>query len=117
MLFGLHYLRLPWIILALTSSNASAFARNPSSSVAAPPTPSSFGKSSAADHQPTPIKRQRRFVSAVQRKMGSQALVYGTAVGATFGLQTIGFVAAWVLKTEKFFDIIGGANYLLVSCT
>ncbi|KAL9191335.1 hypothetical protein ACHAXT_001041 [Thalassiosira profunda] len=47
--------------------------------------------------------------------MGTQALVYGTAVGATFGMQILGFAAAWVLKTETFYDIFGGCNYLLLA--
>jgi len=47
--------------------------------------------------------------------MGTQALVYGTAVATTFGLQTTGFLAAYALKTEKFYDIFGGINYLLLA--
>ena len=42
-------------------------------------------------------------------------MVYGTAVATTFGMQTIGFVAAYILKTEKFYDIFGGINYLLLA--
>jgi len=47
--------------------------------------------------------------------MGSQALVYSTAVAATFGMQTIGFVVAYLLKTETFYDIFGGTNYVLLA--
>jgi len=47
--------------------------------------------------------------------MGSQTLVYGAAVVATFGMQTVGFIAAYLLKTEKFYDIFGGINYLLLA--
>jgi steroid 5-alpha reductase family enzyme len=47
--------------------------------------------------------------------MGSQALVYGSAVATTFAMQTIGFIAAYLLKTETFYDIVGGANYLLLA--
>ena len=47
--------------------------------------------------------------------MGSQSLVYGTAVATTFGIQTIGFVAAYLLKTETFYDIVGGTNYILLA--
>ena len=47
--------------------------------------------------------------------MGSQALVYGIAVATTFGMQSIGFLAAYLLKTETFYDIFGGVNYLVLA--
>ena len=59
--------------------------------------------------------RQRKSVTSVQRKMGTHALVYDTAVATTFGMQTLGFIAAWILKTETFYDIFGGLNYLLLA--
>jgi steroid 5-alpha reductase family enzyme len=62
------------------------------------------------------ISRQRRTTtSSVARKMGSQALVYGTAAATTFGMQTVGFLAAYLLKTETFYDIFGGTNYIVVA--
>jgi len=61
----------------------------------------------------TPSKFQDR---KTERSMiSSQALVYGTAVATTFGMQTFGFVAAYLLKTEVFYDIFGGVNYLLLA--
>lgn len=47
--------------------------------------------------------------------MGSQSLVYGTAIATTFGIQTIGFVAVYLLTTETFHDIVGGTNYILLA--
>jgi steroid 5-alpha reductase family enzyme len=61
------------------------------------------------------IGHQRRATSSVTRNMGSQALVYGTAVATTFGMQSIGFLAAYLLKTETFYDIFGGVNYLVLA--
>ena len=52
--------------------------------------------------------RKSNNIASVQTKMGSQALVYGSAVATTFGMQGLGFVAAYLLKTEKFYDIFGG---------
>jgi steroid 5-alpha reductase family enzyme len=70
-------------------------------------TPSTF-----QDHHQAIVSRQRK----TERSMiSSQALVYGTAVATTFGMQTIGFVAAYLLKTEVFYDIFGGVNYLLLA--
>jgi len=46
---------------------------------------------------------------------GTPALVYGAAAVATFGIQTGGFAVAYLLKTEKFYDILGGVNYLLLA--
>ena len=60
-------------------------------------------------------RQGRTSVASVERKMGAQALVYGTAVAATFGMQMLGFCAAWILKTEVFYDIFGGLNYLLLA--
>ena len=61
------------------------------------------------------IIRQQKSISSVQRTMGSQSLVYGTAVATTFGIQTIGFVAAYLLKTETCYDIVGSTNYILLA--
>jgi steroid 5-alpha reductase family enzyme len=33
----------------------------------------------------------------------------------TFGLQFVGFVAASILKTETFYDVLGGCNFLLLA--
>lgn len=33
----------------------------------------------------------------------------------TFGLQLVGFVAASILKTETFYDVLGGINFLLLA--
>lgn len=81
------------------------------------PTTSYPGPSiSSTKEQHQAIGRQRKSISsAVQRTMSSQALVYGTAVATTFGMQTLGFVAAYLLKTETFYDIFGGTNYLLLA--
>ena len=100
---------------ALISGNAYAFAPK----LSAVESTTSFGKNQAqaytANNQPAAIKRQRKSVASVQRSMGSQALVYGTAAATTFGLQTVGFGAAYLLKTETFYDIFGGVNYLLLA--
>ena len=66
-------------------------------------------------NEQTSIKNNRKSIASVQTKMGSQALVYGTAVATTFGMQGLGFIAAYLLKTEKFYDIFGGINYLLLA--
>jgi len=112
------------VILISICSNASAFAtgnalgvhQSTLSTNGAPTT--SFRKNNGAypsEIHPAAIKRQRKSITSVQTKMGSQALVYGAAVATTFGMQTIGFIAAYLLKTETFYDIFGGVNYLLLA--
>ncbi len=61
------------------------------------------------------IKIHHKSKSSVRRTMGTQVLVYGTAVATTLGMQTISFMVAYLLKTETFYDIVGGANYLLLA--
>ncbi|KAL7529397.1 hypothetical protein ACHAXR_006409 [Thalassiosira sp. AJA248-18] len=105
------------IIAFVSNSNASAFApvRVSSAYNSVLPTHHLERIRGGAQNQPSSIKKQRKSKASIQTKMGSQALVYGTAVAATFGLQTIGFIAAWLLKTETFYDIFGGANYLILA--
>eukprot|EP00956_Cyclotella_meneghiniana_P014914 scaffold22587_cov70-Cyclotella_meneghiniana.AAC.11 len=43
--------------------------------------------------------------------MASQGFIYGMAAAITAGIQTLGFAAACVLKTE----ILGGSNYLVLA--
>lgn len=38
-----------------------------------------------------------------------------TAVATTFGMQSLGFVLAYLLKTETFYDVFGGFNYLVLA--
>ena len=37
--------------------------------------------------------------------MASQGFIYGMAAAITAGIQTLGFAAACVLKTEVFYDV------------
>ena len=107
------------VALSFIVNNASAFApvstlgtRHP----AATPTATAFGKK--RDHININIankNKQRNSIAAVQLNMGSPALVYGAAVATTLGMQTFGFAAAYLLKTEVFYDIFGGLNYLLLA--
>mmetsp|Transcript_13160 Transcript_13160/g.30251 ORF Transcript_13160/g.30251 Transcript_13160/m.30251 type:complete len:387 (+) Transcript_13160:109-1269(+) len=62
--------------------------------------------------------RGREFAgrkAETQLEMSSQGLVYGTAVATTFGMQSLGFVLAYLLKTETFYDVFGGFNYLVLA--
>lgn len=47
--------------------------------------------------------------------MTSQGFVYGTSVAITLGIQLSGFVVAYALQTETFYDILGGVNYLALA--
>ena len=100
------------------NSSASAFAPG---YTASPPRPVQVPTSVSAGHnrgiRPIATQQQRKSIAAVQLNMeaGTPALVYGAAAVATFGIQTGGFAVAYLLKTEKFYDILGGVNYLLLA--
>ena len=100
------------------NSSASAFA--PGYTVS-PPRPVKAPTSISAGHnrgiRPVATQQQRKSIAAVQLNMeaGTPALVYGAAAVATFGIQTGGFAVAYLLKTEKFYDVLGGVNYLLLA--
>lgn len=47
--------------------------------------------------------------------MTSQGFVYGTSVAITYGIQLSGFAVAFAKQTEKFYDILGGVNYLALA--
>jgi steroid 5-alpha reductase family enzyme len=49
------------------------------------------------------------------KKMAGQGFIYGIAAAITCGIQVLGFVAAYALKTETFYDILGGVNYLVIA--
>lgn len=53
-------------------------------------------------------------LSAIGTMVG-QGFVYGISVAITCCIQFIGFTAAYALKTEKFYDILGGVNYLALA--
>lgn len=37
----------------------------------------------------------------------SQGFVYGTSIAITLGIQLSGFIVAYALQTETFYDILG----------
>ena len=87
-----------FIVLLISSSNTSS-AFIPSVSAI---TPSTNNKSTSFAKEPHTISSSttKQLLQQQQRKtialnMGSQGLVYGTAVATTFGMQLIGFVAAY----------------------
>ncbi|CAJ1370280.1 unnamed protein product [Effrenium voratum] len=45
----------------------------------------------------------------------SQLAVYGGAVGITALIQGLGFLVAFALQTEVFYDILGGLNFLSIT--
>jgi len=106
------------ILLFSSALNATAFA--PRKSVYANNNSSAIAggdintKGDEIRHQSI-FRQCRTSTSSVARRMGSQALVYGTAAATTFGMQSVGFLAAYLLKTETFFDVVGGVNYIVVA--
>jgi len=87
-----------FIVLLIISSSNTSSAFIPSVSAI---TPSTNNKSTSFAKEPHTIsssttkqllQQQRKATSL---NMGSQGLVYGTAVATTFGMQLIGFVAAY----------------------
>merc|ERR1711871_1474399 len=44
--------------------------------------------------------------------VSDQMLVYLMSALITAGIQVGGFAVAWILKTETFYDVLGGVNYL-----
>ena len=86
-----------FIVLLISSSNTSS-AFIPSVSAITPST--SKSKSFAKEPHTIFTTISQKLSQQQQRKatsldMGSQGLVYGTAVATTFGMQLIGFVAAY----------------------
>ena len=86
-----------FIVLLISSSHTSS-AFTPSVSAITPST--SKSKSFAKEPHTISSTTISQKLSQQQRKatalnMGSQGLVYGTAVATTFGMQLIGFVAAY----------------------
>jgi steroid 5-alpha reductase family enzyme len=47
--------------------------------------------------------------------MVGQRFIYGIAAAITFGIQLIGFIVAYALRTETFYDMLGGVNYLALA--
>eukprot|EP01082_Thalassiosira_pseudonana_P011010 g10236.t1 g10236 contig4:1492988-1493954(-) len=47
--------------------------------------------------------------------MTTQGFIYGISVAITVGIQTLGFIVAYTLRTETFYDILGGLNYLILA--
>jgi steroid 5-alpha reductase family enzyme len=41
--------------------------------------------------------------------------IFALVVGLVFGIQWLGFIAAYVLQTEKFYDLTGSVTYISVS--
>ena len=37
--------------------------------------------------------------------MASQSFIYGVAAAITFGIQSLGFAAAYTFRTEVFYDV------------
>jgi steroid 5-alpha reductase family enzyme len=60
----------------------------------------------------SPPTTQRRTNSRI---MTTQGFIYGISVAITFGIQTLGFIVAYTLRTETFYDILGGLNYLILA--
>ena len=85
-----------FIVLLISNSNTSS-AFIPSVSAITPST----SKSKSVAKEPHTIfttisqKLLQQQRKATSLNMGSQGLVYGTAVATTFGMQLIGFVAAY----------------------
>merc|ERR1719310_1190714 len=44
--------------------------------------------------------------------MSARLSVFLGAAGISLGIQLTGFAVAFALRTEKFFDLLGGVNYL-----
>jgi len=44
-----------------------------------------------------------------------EAFVYVSSIAITAGIQLSGFLVAFALQTEKFYDILGGVNYLALT--
>ena len=42
--------------------------------------------------------------------------VFALCVGLVFVIQWIAFVPAWYLRTERFFDLVGSATYIVTAC-
>lgn len=47
--------------------------------------------------------------------MAGQGFVYGIAAAITCAIQLTGYAVAYSLKTETFYDILGGVNYLALA--
>eukprot|EP00928_Gymnodinium_smaydae_P029637 TRINITY_DN22267_c0_g2_i1.p1 TRINITY_DN22267_c0_g2~~TRINITY_DN22267_c0_g2_i1.p1 ORF type:complete len:308 (+),score=50.08 TRINITY_DN22267_c0_g2_i1:47-970(+) len=47
-------------------------------------------------------------------ELGAQLTVCLAASAATFAIQFFGFLAAYALQTETFYDILGGVNYIVL---
>mmetsp|Transcript_12543 Transcript_12543/g.19322 ORF Transcript_12543/g.19322 Transcript_12543/m.19322 type:complete len:318 (+) Transcript_12543:180-1133(+) len=47
--------------------------------------------------------------------MSGQGFVYGIAAAITCAIQLTGYAVAYSLKTETFYDILGGVNYLALA--
>ena len=97
-----------FVVLLISSSNTSS-AFIPSVSAI---TPSTSNKSTSFAKEPHTIPSSTaKQLSQQQRKatslnMGSQGLVYGTAVATTFGLQLVGFVAAYGMFFIRYVRIV-----------
>lgn len=102
------------LVLVAFSNKASAFP-SAGSNILGKHNSSSSLHNLAEARPPSIVQRQRRSTASVQARMGGQGAVYGAAVAATFGMQAFGFAAAYLLKTEKFYDVFGGLNYLLLA--
>ena len=44
----------------------------------------------------------------------SASELLGICAGITAAIQLLGFLAAYALQTEKFYDILGGINFLVL---
>ena len=87
-----------FVVLLISSSNTSS-AFIPSVSAITPSTSKSFAKEPHTISTSSPRK-------ATSLNMGSQGLVYGTAVATTFGLQLVGFVAAYGMFFIRYVRIV-----------
>ena len=47
--------------------------------------------------------------------MDTATIIFANAARLTFGSQLAGFLAAYALQTEVFYDILGGTNFLLLA--
>lgn len=37
------------------------------------------------------------------------------AAGAAFAVQWVAFIPSWLLRSERFYDLVGGSTYLVIS--
>mmetsp|Transcript_7943 Transcript_7943/g.11465 ORF Transcript_7943/g.11465 Transcript_7943/m.11465 type:complete len:313 (-) Transcript_7943:186-1124(-) len=44
-----------------------------------------------------------------------QGIIYAISIGITLVIQLGGFAVAYALQTEKFYDVLGGLNYLILA--